>query len=200
MEEQNTTRRYCDVCQYPLQTCICDAITPVTSQAIVSILQDPVESKHAKNTARLSTLILPKASIFIGTLPNDFKAVMQQVESSSKTLLVYPCESAVSLGNQSVDWSLYTHIVVLDGTWRKAKKLWLNNPWLHELDACSIEPEHTSNYRIRKRPSEQSLSTLEAIATTLNVVDGTPLAPFEQALNAMQQHWHDFAGQPKRQT
>jgi DTW domain-containing protein YfiP len=90
--------------------------------------------------------------------------------------------------------------VLLDGTWRKAKKLWLNNPFLHELDACAIEPEHASKYRIRKRPNEQSLSTLEAIATTLSVVDGTPLAPFEQALNAMQQHWHDFVGHSKRQT
>ena len=182
-------RAYCEHCQYPLNTCICDAVIRVNCDCHVSILQDPTETKHAKNTARLAQLLLPNAVVHVGQMPQDFTAVMDHMKRHPKTLLVYPSDSAVSLTDKSVDWSAYRHILVLDGTWRKAKKMWLSNPWLHSLYSCSIAPQQGSAYHIRKRPDEKSLSTLEAIAATLNVIDNVPLEPFTRILNAMQKHW-----------
>jgi DTW domain-containing protein YfiP len=94
----------------------------------------------------------------------------------------------VKLGNAH-EVAGYDHLLLLDGTWRKAKKLWLNNPWLHELDACVIEVTQASQYRIRKAPGPQSMSTLEAIAWSLNIIEGCDTGPFFQALEALQGHW-----------
>jgi DTW domain-containing protein YfiP len=181
-------RERCFVCHYPLSTCICDAIELIESITSISILQDPSESKHAKNTARIAPLMLANSSVYVGVNESDFIEVVERVKCSQKTLLVYPSPNAVKLGNAH-NVAGYDHLLFLDGTWRKAKKLWLNNPWLHELDACVIEATHASQYRIRKAPDPQSMSTLEAIAWTLNIIEGCDTAPFFRALEALQGHW-----------
>jgi DTW domain-containing protein YfiP len=160
----------------------------VASTTSISILQDPSESKHAKNTARIAPLILANTNIHVGLNESDFIEVVKRVKYSQKTLLVYPSPNAVKLGNAH-EVAGYDHLLLLDGTWRKAKKLWLNNPWLHELDACVIEVTQASQYRIRKAPHPQSMSTLEAIAWTLHTLEGCDTAPFFRALEALQGHW-----------
>jgi hypothetical protein len=53
-------------------------------------------------------------------------------------------------------------LIVIDGTWKKANKIFHTHSELHTLPRCDIQ--HVKNqYKIRKSPSEQHLSTLEAI-------------------------------------
>jgi hypothetical protein len=60
-------------------------------------------------------------------------------------------------------------IVVLDGTWSQAKSLWWRNPWLLKLNRVLLHPKEPSAYgRLRKQPSNQHVSTLEAVALTLD--------------------------------
>jgi DTW domain-containing protein YfiP len=181
-------REHCLVCHYPLSTCLCATITEVSSAIKVSILQDPIESKHAKNTARLAPLLLPHAQIYIGLIESDFAPLIEKTKQAKRNLLVYPSADAKPLGNQHSNCP-YDHIIILDGTWRKARKLWLNNPWLHNIDACEIKAEAGSQYHIRKAPNEQSLSTLEAIAWTLHTLESCNIEPFFKALEGLQTQW-----------
>jgi DTW domain-containing protein YfiP len=181
-------RHYCERCKYPLKTCICSGLSRVESRIKISILQDPIESKHAKNTARLALLMLENATVYVGLTPDDFTDVQNLVKHSKKTLLIYPSDQATKL-TEVQNVKQCDHLILLDATWRKAKKLWLNNPWLHNLTACAIEPEQTSAYHIRKAPDNNSLSTLEALAETLRVVEGVNPKPFMSLLADMQKHW-----------
>lgn len=181
-------RRYCEHCKYPIKTCVCSGFSCVESQVNISILQDPIESKHAKNTARLALLMLENVTVYVGVTPHDFIDVQSLVQSSKKTLLIYPSDQSIKLMEvQSPEQ--YQHLILLDGTWRKAKKLWLNNPWLHNLTVCKIEPQKASAYHIRKTPNNKSLSTLEALAETLRVVEGIDPEPFMRLQADMQKHW-----------
>jgi DTW domain-containing protein YfiP len=59
-------------------------------------------------------------------------------------------------------------IVVLDGTWSKAKTLWWRNPWLTKLNRLSITPKAPSIYgSLRAEPRREYVSTLESVAAAL---------------------------------
>lgn len=184
-------RAHCPHCYYPLNTCICESLSLVDTDVAVSILQDPTETKHAKNTARLAALIVPQVKIYVGESRLDFTKVIAKVTQTENSLLIYPSHSALDINHDSIKMGQYKHLILLDGTWRKAKKLWLNNPWLHELDAAKLELNDKSQYSIRKSPTTKALSTLEALAYSLNALEGKPVAPFLHALSAMQQHWQN---------
>lgn len=185
----NTKRAVCDTCQYPLSTCVCDAIQRVDSALHISILQHPSEQKHAKNTARLLPLLLTKAKLTVGEIPADFSATQARTKQAKNTIVLYPAEHAQSLQSWAETEDTPQHIIVLDGTWRKARKLWLSNPWLHELACVAITPAHPSQYKIRKAPREDSLSTLEAVAHALAKLEDIDSAPFTQILSKLQSHW-----------
>ncbi len=51
-------------------------------------------------------------------------------------------------------------IVVLDGTWSKAKTLWWRNPWLLKLKRVTLKPGQPSIYgRMRAEPRREFVST-----------------------------------------
>jgi hypothetical protein len=75
--------------------------------------------------------------------------------------------------------------VVIDGTWWQASKLFKLNPFLRELPCYGLAPSEESRYRIRKEPEAHCLSTIEALAAALSVLEGKPeglpelLLPFD---------------------
>lgn len=182
-------RLVCPDCNYPLSTCICNSVGKVDTKMKISILQDPTETQHAKNTARLAALLSSSVDIYVGEKPSDFSMVIDKVKAFEKSLLIYPCDGAKELNHYSANASDYSHLILIDGTWRKAKKLWLNNPWLHSLDAAVLNLDNASQYSIRKSPEQRSLSTLEALGYAMSVLENTPIEPFLKLQSAMQSHW-----------
>ena len=75
-------------------------------------------------------------------------------------------------------------LVVPDGTWRKARKLLYLNPELEALPRVTLPAGLTSRYRLRKAPMAGALSTIEAIAAALDILEAPNrfdelLRPFE---------------------
>ncbi|MFC4700398.1 tRNA-uridine aminocarboxypropyltransferase [Glaciecola siphonariae] len=185
-------RSACSVCHYPSSHCICKHVTQISSTVAISILQDPTETKHAKNSARLIPLVMPQAEIFVGLFPNDFVPAREKLKQFTNTLLLYPNESSLTMDeyhHRCGEFGKPDHIILLDGTWRKAKKMWLNNPWLHELTTATLPADRASEYRIRKAPFAHSYSSIEALATTLNILNIAPSAPLLKVFSAMQAKW-----------
>jgi len=76
-------------------------------------------------------------------------------------------------------------IVVLDGNWAQAKALWWRNAWLTRLRRFVVVPDGPSLYGgLRKEARLDAVSTLEAVALALSVLERDPtlreklLAPF----------------------
>ena len=62
-------------------------------------------------------------------------------------------------------------VVVVDGTWRKSKRILHQNPILKELPSIHLGEDKTSRYTIRKQPFSGALSTLEAVYETLSFLE-----------------------------
>jgi len=62
-------------------------------------------------------------------------------------------------------------LVVIDGTWHQAKTMLRDIPALKSLPRYCLSPISPGNYRIRREPSDTSLSTLEATVAALRILE-----------------------------
>lgn len=62
-------------------------------------------------------------------------------------------------------------IIVIDGTWKIAKKMLRRSRGLSCLPRLCFTPESPSEYRIRQQPHVHCLSTIEAIHRVLRILD-----------------------------
>jgi DTW domain-containing protein len=79
-------------------------------------------------------------------------------------------------------------LVVLDGTWRKSRKMLYLNPVLQTLPRLALRDLPPSHYHIRKAHLPDQLSTLEAAALALEQLEDRPghCAPLLDAFERFQ--------------
>lgn len=170
--EAPARRALCAACLRPQQTCICRWVTALSNQVEVLILQHPMEVNNAKGSARLLHLSLARSRLEVG---ETFDA--QQLEAllspERRNVLLYPDTEDASLGlarPQPFDpaWGNQPlRLVVLDGTWRKSRKMLYLNPLLQSLPRMPLRETPPSRYLIRKAHLPDQLSTLEAAVYAL---------------------------------
>jgi DTW domain-containing protein YfiP len=156
----------------------------------VLILQHPLEVHHAKNSAGLLHLSLPRSRIMAGEVfeESHLRAALQQPKY---TVLLYP--SSDFAGHASPDTLDSAHLtdpskvrlVVLDATWRKSRKMLHLNPRLQALPRLSLDVSLVSGYTIRKAHKPGQLATLEATCAALVQLQGD-VARYAPLLQAFQ--------------
>lgn len=179
------TRQVCERCLFTPSTCICGAIKRLTNKVSVVILQHPSEEKIAKNTAKLLNLSLTDCKIIKGENNTDF-AMLNSLPVKS-TVLLYPNEHATNLDdtNPKPALSNITHLIVIDGTWKKAYKILQLTPLLTKFKTVSFKQLPQNRYAIRKAPRADSLSTLEAVAHSLLLIEQLNPAPLYNLLDEL---------------
>ena len=159
-------RPQCPRCQRPLSHCLCEVIPSLSSRTRVLILQHPDEVSHALNTARLAALGLQNCELRVGERFDDLAL------GETPSVLLFPGENAAPVESLAGTGAL-PQLIVLDGTWRKARRLLHLNPELSALPRVALPPGLASRYRLRKAPQPGALSTVEAITVALNLLEGT---------------------------
>lgn len=193
-----TGRKICPACQYPLLVCVCSAITRTVVDTEIIILQHPSEKSRAKNTARLISLVIPNTQTFVGESATDFELVKQRLlarESKDTSIAVLFPSADSKIFSEALKPSVQRvqTLILLDGTWRKAKKMWQLNPWLWPLMVFRLEAGSISRYRIRKGSEAGGICTLEAVALALEILEGADTEPLYKAFEAMQDKWQKFS-------
>ena len=184
VQKNNMSKReLCQRCTRAKVACLCHTITTVDNQLPIVILQHPSEVKHARGTAKIVELSLKHCEILVGEDFSDdcrFNALFNTTGShKERLLLLYPSDTAISpaqfaqlIGDTNeTDFSDYT-VIVIDGSWKKAYKIFKLNPRLADITCIGIDVCNESNYRIRKSSRSDSLSTLEACHALLTQVEG----------------------------
>lgn len=170
------TRPRCAACLRPQSTCICAWVTPIAHEADVLILQHPLEVDHAKNSARLLHLSLPRSRMLVGEA-FDAGSLDEVLKEPRYTVLLYPQipeDEAPALDAAQLKDPSHVRLVVLDGTWRKSRKMLHLSPLLRQLPRFSLGDVPASNYRIRKAHKPGQLSTLEATCAALAQLESDP--------------------------
>lgn len=157
--------RYCSQCGKSLKACICQWIQSLPSKVELVILQHPSESNRPMGTARILTLSLANSHCFVGEDFSQHSALNQLLaQPEVPHFVLYPGEGAVNhqYVADHVAKAQKLRIILLDGTWKKAYKMWQLSSNLHVLPLIRLPENLQGNYRIRKAPSDNSLSTVEA--------------------------------------
>lgn len=172
----------CRQCGVHQRICVCNVCRPVLGAPPIWALQHPSETGRAKGTLRVARACLPSLQVLVGETGDSFEPLASRADGSVGLVFPHPASEPL----ETADVSSIREWVVLDGTWRKARGMFLSNPWLQRLPAFHFQQPPPSTYRIRKAPREDSLATAEAVAYLLSVVrpelDVGPLADAMAAL------------------
>lgn len=194
-------RPHCAHCQRPLVRCLCELVVAVENHVDVLILQHPLEVNNAKNTVGLLTRSLKNNRIYRGEQFIEHELHTWLYADNKIPLLLYPDtpeEQSLGLCRAMPLPDLHHHkpeqlrLVVIDGTWRKSRKILYKNSLLQALPRLALTDMPQSMYRIRKAHSENQLSTLEASCYALQQlepIDCTPLFRAFAAFIAQQQRF-----------
>jgi DTW domain-containing protein YfiP len=201
LQDTQTFRDLCLTCRRARTACWCGAVVQVHSRARVMLLQHPKEARNPMGTARMAHACLPGSALVPGlALQGDPKVTAWMAAcGDAPTVVLYPSKTArnaEALRNHQGP----INVVAIDGTWWQAQKLWKLNPWLHTLPAYGLTPSQPSRYRIRKEPSPECVSTVEALGLLLDIIEDAPgrhaglLRPFD----ALVEQQLAFAASPTR--
>ena len=144
------------------------------------ILQHPQEQDAVLGSAQILTASLPKAKIVVGlSWPNFAKALGEEGVDPRRWAVLFPDREAQGegvTGRAGISSpSALEGIVVLDGTWSKAKTLWWRNPWLNKLNRLTLTPKQPSIYgHLRAEPRREFVSTLESVTAALTLCGESP--------------------------
>ena len=142
-------------------------------------LMSPKEFKIEKsNTGRLTHLCLPNSELHMGTEYDRDEAVQAVLnDPHNYCVLLYPGKTALDLSdtNQSPRFqSQLGHrklaVILIDATWRDARKIHRLSPSLQQLPRIKFTPTTPSRFVIKKQPRPDCLSTLEATHELLLVL------------------------------
>ncbi|CAK4611670.1 hypothetical protein LEN26_018052 [Aphanomyces euteiches] len=167
MELKVSARVVCHECLRPPKVCFCDFVPrpQIATRFRIHCVQHPNE---AKRRALSSVPLLEKA---LSNFTLEVSSDPSQLPVTGKKLLLFPGPSAELLS--AADLSPELMLVVVDGTWKEAKKIVQHSAVLRELPRVIIQCDQASLYGVlRKEPMEGCVSTLEAVAQAITILEG----------------------------
>ena len=175
-------RSLCSQCQRPFCACICPFIIKTNNKIPVLVLQHPSEVKQSKGSVALLQRSLNYCQVLVG---EDFSESTELIEilAQHQALLLYPGENAQELlktvNNVEDDHALSSEkkpllLIILDGTWKKAYRMFMLSKNLHSLTQVCLPDflANNGNYLIRKVAKKNALSSLEATCYALALLEG----------------------------
>ncbi|AZQ84743.1 DTW domain-containing protein [Colwellia sp. Arc7-635] len=181
------SRVLCQQCQRPEKACICTFTVHIDNDIPVLVLQHPSEVKQSKGTVSLLQQSLSQCQVIVGEDFTDNEILAQYLTRYADSIaLLYPSEQALELNaslsvvnsklaikpdesteNEADKLNEIKCIIILDGTWKKAYRMYMLNPNLHTINHIALPQGIESLYQIRKTKKDGALSSLEACCHAL---------------------------------
>ena len=166
----------CASCLLPLTGCICASRPAPYAGSAFCFIMYYGEAFKPTNTGRLIADVMQDNHAFVWdrTKPDPELLALLSDEHYAP-ILIFPHQyatpercintPAVAAGVKAGRIPLY---VMLDGTWRQAKKMF-NSPCLTAMPVLGIDPEKASSYQLREAAHKHQLCTAEVAAMILAI-------------------------------
>ena len=161
-------RLVCYTCFRPAALCYCDHTSRLDNRTHVTVVQHPREQFHPLGTARIVARALANVELIVAH-PGWARRGAERLFPAGAALL-YPGRGARELASLPAT-ERPPALVVLDGTWHHARTLYRDHPVFHELPLVHFMPERPTEYRVRREPKAEYVSTVEAVATALDLLE-----------------------------
>ena len=183
----------CPACLLAEAHCICAAKPKPQQGAAFCLLMYKGEAYKPSNTGRLIADVMADNHAFLWQRTEAAPDLLALLANPAYApVLIFPHEYVEPARCIYTSAQLANHtdgktplFVLLDGTWREAKKM-LKSPYLQSLPVLGIAPEQASDYRLREAAHLHQLCTAEVAIEVLN------LAALPEASTALQQYFRAF--------
>jgi DTW domain-containing protein YfiP len=175
------TASTCETCHRPSAACVCDRIVSHDTTLRILILQHPQERDALLGSAQILIASLPRAQLVVGLSWRNLGHALGDEKIDARRWAVLfpdneaPADQVTARAGQALEATMLQGVVVLDGTWSKAKTLWWRNPWLNKMNRMTLKPTQPSIYgKLRAEPRREYVSTLESVAAALTLCGEPP--------------------------
>ena len=166
----------CPRCLLLRRVCLCAAIPCVATRTRIVIVRHHLERFRSSNSGRLAHLALPNSEIVehggvggVAVLPPLTGAWLMFPEGAPVTAAPVPPPR---------------QLIVLDATWSQARRMYRKLAALRGLPILRLPDAPMPAARLRESPAPGRVSTLEAIARALRLIEGDAAAAPLEALFA----------------
>jgi DTW domain-containing protein YfiP len=167
-------RPRCERCNLPPQLCLCAEIPRVETRTRFLLVQHLVEARKKSNTGGVAALALPNSRLLTYGAPDE--ALDTAVLSEPGTWLLFPDGPAAP-----PDAPVPRQLVVLDASWSQARRMSQRIAELRALPRLVLPPPEPGLLRLRDPTHPSGMSTLDAIARAVAVLEGPEVAaPLER--------------------
>lgn len=156
----------CERCRQTPTLCICADVPSIANRTRVLVLRHHYEAPRPSNTARIAALALQNIDI-VEWVPRTPPDVDRLLTGHHPAWVLYP-----GGGNVDISRERPATLVVLDATWKQARKMLHRHAPLFALPRWELPGPAPAASRLRRAHDPQARSTLEAIADALAILDG----------------------------
>ena len=174
LERKRKTKDPCVGCGLHNQRCLCESIPRLSLKTKVVLVIHHKELKRTTNSGKLAIKALENSEMKIrGQNINEVLNLSDLLTPNYRTMLFYPSADAVELTAELVnESSLPIQLIVPDGNWRQASKVYSRQPELKDILKVKISTPNISKQHLRQEHMPEGMSTLEAIAKALGIIEG----------------------------
>jgi DTW domain-containing protein YfiP len=162
----------CPKCKINELLCFCDLIPKIQLETKVLIIMHKAEVNLTSNTATLAKESLINSEIRLRGIENA-PVKLDDLDDEYENYVLFPSGNAEELNpgfrnkrNKKI------RLIIPDGSWSQAKKMIKREKQLINYPKVKLPEGPASNYRLRKEPTLESVSTFEAIARALGILEG----------------------------
>lgn len=190
-------REFCYSCYRPATSCMCKYINKIDTKTKFVILMHPKEFKKTKNgTGQFTKNSLSNSELFIGIDFSKHERINKLIEDEKNDCyLLYPGKDSLNLSHEKINTDKKLVIFIVDSTWACSKKLIKSSKNLQNLKMLSFDINKTSQFKIKKQPSDYCLSTIESTQYIIELLNKNKIEqihedelekmtkPFEEMVN-----------------
>lgn len=160
--------------------CTCQHRQYINTEAHFMLVMYDDEVLKPTNSGRLIADLVPNTSAYLWSRTEPNKQMIEAINDPKyQPMLIFPEQYAqegqmvVSHPSQcdNAATGKIPLLILLDGSWRQAIKMFRKSPYLHRLPLFSFSPETLANYELRKGSHDFQLSTAEVAALALEAID-----------------------------
>ena len=164
----------CPNCRLNNNLCLCSIIIPFEITTNISLIVHVNELKLTSNSAQFIQKLLPtNAETFIrGQVYNTFEST-GIVKREGRPIFLYPHDDALELNDDFKEsFPGPYHIIIPDGNWHQARRVRKREAAFKEMVAVKLPDGLLGEYKLRRALQPEWLSTFEAVAHTLGIIEG----------------------------
>ncbi|NQZ81244.1 MAG: DTW domain-containing protein [Colwellia sp.] len=173
----------CDKCRIAVDYCICTLSPNIKSNAGFLLLMYDTEVLKPSNTGRLIADVIPDTFAFLWSRTEENSELLSVLNDPQwQPFVVFPAqytepEREVFKDNLPLQEGKRPLFIMLDGSWREAKKMFRKSPYLNKFPVVAFDPEKVddeqlaSRYQIRNANVENQFATAEVAARMLAMIN-----------------------------